>query len=68
MWIDVRCFAITLLAMQAAVGDGVLREEDITGSQDFDVSGETDSLDRQAACTAALDFALFLQVWTYAAF
>ena len=37
------------------MGDGVLREEDITGSQDFDVSGDTDSLDRQAPCTQLLD-------------
>jgi hypothetical protein len=39
------------LAVQAAVGDGVLRDVDITGSHDVDVSGETDSLDRQAAST-----------------
>jgi hypothetical protein len=51
---DVRRSVVTFLATQAAVGDGVLREEDITGSQDFDVSGDTDSLDRQAACTAVL--------------
>lgn len=53
---NVECFFDTHIpAMQVAVGDGVLREEDIAGSQDFDVSGETDSLDRQAACTVVLE-------------
>lgn len=48
------CNAVSsLAAIQAAVGDGVLRDVDITGSQDFDVSGETDSLDRQAAFQVA---------------
>lgn len=41
------------------MGDGVLREEDITGSQDFDVSGDTDSLDRQVACKSVPDVALY---------